>query len=182
MPMMPIKTLAVSKSASKIEQIPRSAARVNAEEAFEHIDQIDEKIKNETVENQRVQERDDRPGLENRLLGEHDPNRPPNPFRQMIETRIGFAARNRPVDIVEFDAAVIERAEREQHKKNFLEGGQHSGRMDLRSLPSYCYFEPRVKNCWRSVERRSELLTPPPDCARILSVVRFVEKTSPAPH
>ena len=41
----------------QIKQIPRAAARVNAKKAFEHIDQIDEKIKNEAVKNQRVQER-----------------------------------------------------------------------------------------------------------------------------
>ena len=69
MPTMPISTLAVSKSAIKLNRFHASAARMNAEKAFENIDQIDQKVKNKAVKNQRVQKRNDRPGLEHRLLG-----------------------------------------------------------------------------------------------------------------
>ena len=100
----------------QVEQIPCPATRVQSEKAFEHIHQIDQKIEHETVENQRMQERNERPGLKNGLLGEDDPQSTHYPFGQTIEARIGLAARDRPVDVVDSAATVIERAGREQHK------------------------------------------------------------------
>jgi len=57
------------------------------------------------------------------LLRQHEPNRPLDPSRQIIETLIGFAACNRPVNRIKFNAAVVKRAEREENKKYFLDDG-----------------------------------------------------------
>jgi hypothetical protein len=42
---------------------------------------------------------------------------------EVIETLIGLAARNRPVNQVKLAAAVVKRAEGEEDKKYFLDGG-----------------------------------------------------------
>ncbi len=121
-----------------------------AKEAFEHIHQVDQKVENEAVKNQCVQERDNWPGLENRLLGEDDPQSTAYPLGQTIETRIGFAARDRPIDIIDSAAAVIERAARKQHKNNFFQRGQH-GCLRILRLSAYLTLPWRVCQNLRAV-------------------------------
>ena len=56
-----------------IENVPQTAARMQAKETFENIDKIHQKIKNKTVKYHRMEKRHDRPFLEHTLLGQDDP-------------------------------------------------------------------------------------------------------------
>src|SRR4029434_11153851 len=101
----------------EIEEIPCPTSGMNGKEPLEHVDQVDEKIKNKTVEDKRVQQRNHRPLFKNRLLRQHDPNRPLDACCEVIETLIGLAARNRLVNRVKLAAAVVKRAEGEEEDR-----------------------------------------------------------------
>ena len=113
--------------AGDVKWIPETAAGMDAEEAFQNIDKVNQEVKNESVEDHRVEQRHHRPLLEHALLGQNNPQGTADAARQIVEARIRLAPGDRPVNVVKLVAAVVKRAGGEQNKRNLFQCRQHRG-------------------------------------------------------
>src|SRR6185369_738475 len=82
----------------EIERRPSRAARAERKKALHRVHRVDEEIKDEAVEDERVQKRDERPLLEHRLLRGDDPEGATDALGQMVEAVFRLA----PTDRLEY--------------------------------------------------------------------------------
>ena len=91
-----------------VERPPRATARGKRHKALQHINEVNQKIEDKTVENQCMKEGNNGPRLEHGLLGEDDPQRMRNSLAEIIQTRISSAASNGSVNIIKPNSGKIE--------------------------------------------------------------------------
>lgn len=100
--------------------IPNTSPGVEAEEAFQKVHEVHEEVVDEAVKDEGVEEGDEGPPLEHGLLGEDEPEGPPDPLGQAVKPLLGPAPPYGEVDPAEARVGVIKASRSEEDKEDFL--------------------------------------------------------------
>jgi len=93
---------------------------MEAEEALEEVHQVHQKVVDEAVEDEGVEEGNQRPPLEDRPLGEGEPKRPPDALGQAVKAVLGTAPPDGQVDPAEAGVGVVEACRHEEDEEDFF--------------------------------------------------------------
>src|ERR1041384_1945903 len=122
------------KIGGETERSPTGAARAEGKKALHRVHRVDQEVKEKAVEDERMQERDERPLLEYRLLRGDDPEGAADALGQTVEAVFRLAAPDRLEYLIKAGAREIKCAQGERDKKDFFYRREHRVRLRLRII------------------------------------------------